>query len=64
MTLATAEPLLRYHVSTVTENIGPDVPMWLDEFNWGGNWEGATTCKTTGNLMLLVLTRSFLRDCL
>jgi hypothetical protein len=43
VTLATAEPLLRYHVATVADNIGPDVPIWLDEYNWGGNWEGATT---------------------
>ncbi len=43
VTLATAEPLLRFHVATVAENIGADVPILLDEYNWGGNWEGATT---------------------
>jgi alpha-L-arabinofuranosidase len=43
VTLATAEPLLRFHVATVAENIGADVPILLDEYNWGGHWEGATT---------------------
>ena len=43
VTLATSEPLLKYHVATVAHNIGADVPIWLDEYNWGGSWEGATT---------------------
>lgn len=43
VTLATAEPLLRFHVATVAENIGVGVPILVDEYNWGGHWEGATT---------------------
>ena len=27
----------------MAENIGADVPILLDEYNWGGHWEGATT---------------------
>lgn len=27
----------------VSTDLGADVSIWLDEFNWGGDWSGATT---------------------
>eukprot|EP00039_Didymoeca_costata_P004999 m.77504 g.77504 ORF g.77504 m.77504 type:complete len:498 (+) comp12629_c0_seq6:181-1674(+) len=43
--LISPQAILKFHEDTVKKNIG-NIPIWLDEFNWGGNWAGPTTWPT------------------
>lgn len=62
VTLATARPLLAYHGRVVArafagngsqgEDHGPVPNLWLNEFNWGGNWEGPETWPEERNGVL------------
>ena len=41
-TLAAVGPALRELEERVARDIDPRVPIWLDEFNWGGDWANVT----------------------
>lgn len=42
-TLAAVVPVLREMEQRVARDVSPSLPIWLDEFNWGGNWSGNAT---------------------
>lgn len=43
VTLAAVRPVLFSMARRVSTGISPTVPIWLDEFNWGGSWSGKVT---------------------
>ena len=42
MMLAAVGPALSALEWKVSEDVAASAPIWLDEFNWGGDWAGVT----------------------